>query len=678
MNKYYVFARCRLPYYMRLDYCNILWSGKKTAAYSLEKQRGETCTWLMLLTLALVFCLVGCATPIGVKKVGTRKAYQEINANVLNGGGLSEETKIVLHRFDLLKQFKKDSAASIAFIHKKATQDIRRDLRFALAEMCYSYGEKLQETTDTGSNGLAADYFLMSAIYAYQYLFSSTAGGDAGPFDHRFRVACDLYNRALGKGLATGEGGQIKFQDGVRRLPVGRLTITLNTDLLPWSLENFHAFFSADDYAVRGLSVRNRTAGIGLPLVALHEKTEEMSKGLELPVTAFLRVSGDVIDLDKGLASATLELYSAYEGNDVLIGGRNVPLETDSTIPLAYRLEDSAIWKIGLLNFITPDRQEPELLLIQPYQADRIPVVFVHGTASSPVKWAEMWNTLRSDPVLRERYLFWFFTYNSSVPVTRSAAALRKVLSEKVANLDPEGKDHALRQMVVVGHSQGGLLTKFSVVSTGDTLWRTFTDQSMEDIKAGPEVKARLRESMFIEPLPFVTRVVYISTPHRGSFLAKSWARNLVRRFVTLPSDILTGDPSIYGNLFEQSKIPSEFRGKIPTSVDSMSPKNPFIKALSELPVASGVKAHSIIAVKGDKDPTTGNDGVVEYTSAHQDGVQSEFIVRSDHSCQGHPLVIEEVRRILLSHLKSQPGPQGTRESNSLPLKHVIGTIDKD
>jgi len=656
MNKYFDFVRNCFTNYRCSDNSNALLTGQEPADYYLKRQRLKTCPLLMPLVLALVFCLIGCSSPIGVKKVGMRKAYQEINANVLSGEGLSEETRIVLHRYDLLKQFEKDPAASITFIHKKAIQDTRRDLRFALAELCYSHGEKLQETADTGRNGLAADYFLMSAIYAYQYLFSSTTGGADVPYDHRFRVACDLYNRALGKGLATGEDGQIKLLNADRHLPVGRIAITLNSDFLPWQLENFHAFLPADDYSVRGLSVRNRTAGIGLPLVALHKKTQEMPKGPELPITALLRVSGDVSDLDNGSASATLELYSNYEGIDVIINGRNVPLETDSTTPLAYRLKDSGIWMLDLRRFINANRQEPELLLIQPYQAGRIPVVFVHGTAGSPIQWAEMCNTLRSDPVLRKRYLFWFFTYNSGVPVTRSAAALRKVLSEMVANLDPEEKDHALRQMVLIGHSQGGLLAKLSVVNTGSTLWEIFTDLSLEDFKAGPEIKARLREYFIIEPLPFVTRVVYISTPHRGSFLANSWTRNLVRRFVTLPSDILTGDPSIYGNLFEQSKIPSEFRGKIPTSVDSMSPQNPFLKVLSEMPVATGVKAHSIITVKGDRDPANGNDGVVAYTSARQNGVQSEFVVRTGHSNLGHPFTIEEVRRILLNHLASQPG----------------------
>jgi hypothetical protein len=35
----------------------------------------------------------------------------------------------------------------------------------------------------------------------------------------------------------------------------------------------------------------------------------------------------------------------------------------------------------------------------------------------------------------------------------------------------------------------------------------------------------------------------------------------------------------------------------------------------------------------------------VKYTGAHVDYAESEFIVRSGHSCQGNPLTIEEVRR---------------------------------
>ena len=89
----------------------------------------------------------------------------------------------------------------------------------------------------------------------------------------------------------------------------------------------------------------------------------------------------------------------------------------------------------------------------------------------------------------------------------------------------------------------------------------------------------------------------------------------------------------------------------MPTSIDGMSPSNPILKALVDEPLAKGIRAHSIIAVLPDMDVKSGNDGVVEYSSAHISAVDSEYVVRTGHSAQGHPLTIEEVRRILHLHL---------------------------
>jgi hypothetical protein len=46
--------------------------------------------------------------------------------------------------------------------------------------------------------------------------------------------------------------------------------------------------------------------------------------------------------------------------------------------------------------------------------------------------------------------------YNSSQIILLSAAELREAVAGMVKTLDPQGKDPALKQMVVVGHSQGG------------------------------------------------------------------------------------------------------------------------------------------------------------------------------------------------------------------------------
>jgi hypothetical protein len=90
----------------------------------------------------------------------------------------------------------------------------------------------------------------------------------------------------------------------------------------------------------------------------------------------------------------------------------------------------------------------------------------------------------------------------------------------------------------------------------------------------------------------------------------------------------------------------------MPTSLDGMSPKNPGLLAVAEIPVAPGITAHSIIPVLDERDLTKAKDGVVAYQSAHVDYVESEFIVRNKHSCLSNPATIEEVRRILYEHLE--------------------------
>jgi hypothetical protein len=211
--------------------------------------------------------------------------------------------------------------------------------------------------------------------------------------------------------------------------------------------------------------------------------------------------------------------------------------------------------------------------------------------------------------------------------------------------------------MVIIGHSQGGLLTKLAATDTGERIIRDVTGKGLKELDLTPEQRELIRQRAVFKALPFVKRVIFISTPHRGSFLAGDIVRNLVRRLVFLPVDIVK-QTVLLGKALAAAKVPEEWRSSgNRTSIDSMSPKNPSLLALAEIPLAPGVKGHSIIAVQGEGELTELNDGVVEYKSAHVGYVDSEFIVKSGHSCQGHPLTIEEVRRILLLHLDPVKSP---------------------
>jgi pimeloyl-ACP methyl ester carboxylesterase len=631
-----------------------------------------TCCAAALLLLCMLF-LYGCATPIGVNAVSPRDSYNDAYANPLNADVLSDQAKFVLNRHFLLDTYADDPVAAIAALHDKALHDDRRDILYALAEASYLYGSKLAKssilpiTTQVElqkewpyssrlaeeQKKLSKDYFLMAAVYAYNFCLEERDGQSLSQFDSRIRNAVDMYNYGLWQGFETGENEQLVLKGGERKLPFGTLTITVDESHSPWKLEDFDRFEPADKYKVRGVSVRNRNPGVGLPLIGIKKQS-----GQSLPLTAFLRLQIGLAAMNSGANSASLEFYSALDSSTIALNNRSVPLGTDITTPLAYRMEGSNFFDLSLGAFFgrEPNKIPDGLYLKEPYRSGKIPVVLVHGTASSPVWWVELLNTLTADPLIREKYQFWYFVYTSNKVVAASAAELRDALSERVAVLDPLGKDPALQQMVVVGHSQGGLLTKFTAVDTGDRLVQVLTGKDLAGLDMPEKKKAQIGKLLVVKPLPFVKTVIFFSTPHRGSFQSKEWNRNLVRWLITLPANLVETTMETFDYLTDDVKKMMGGKKTIFTSADAMSPDNPVLKVLAEIPLAPGVKGHSIIAVKSDGDPKLGDDGVVKYSSAHLDGMESELIVKGGHSSQLNPLAIDEMRRILVENLAKSSG----------------------
>ena len=213
----------------------------------------------------------------------------------------------------------------------------------------------------------------------------------------------------------------------------------------------------------------------------------------------------------------------------------------------------------------------------------------------------------------------------------------------------PKGKAPALQRMVVIGHSQGGLLTKLTAIDSGTRFWDNISKTPLDELAMEPETRELFRRSLFVTPLPFVKRVVFISTPHRGSYQAALRPGRLASWLVTLPADLSQRTLTVLTQ--NQDKLLTQEMEKLPTSVDNMNPSHPFIKTLASIPVADGIPAHSIIAVQGDGAIEIGSDGIVKYESAHIEGVESELVVRFGHSVQGQPKTVEEIRRILIEHL---------------------------
>ena len=607
------------------------------------------------IAVAALLCLsVGCATPIGVSYVDRRVAYQSLTTNVLSTEKISSFSARELINFNVYQEFEDNPQKALADLHSGLAPKGDEDRLFALAELSFLHAENSGEKS----------YYLASAVYAYAFLYPGQLGTPPRGIDPRLRWAVDLYNQSLTQAAKSDEGPYAIPMGGKFKLPFGELTVEFNERDLLWGGFRMKNFVPAADIEVRGLRNRYRTPGIGAALAASIEPLEASPQSmripprLKIPVTAFLRLDNPRAALASGKLRGELEFYTEDSARTLKIEGVELPIEYETTSALALSLEGAPVWDSEIAGFRSGDfaisgaNLREGLFMLHPHKPGRIPVVLVHGTASSPARWAELINELENDPQFWENYEIWLFMYNTGNPVAYSAMLLRDALIKVVKELDPDDKDTGLKRMVVAGHSQGGLLTKMTVIDSGTRLWPFSVPPDELDVDA--ETRALLSHALLIKPLPFVRRVIFIATPHRGSYQAlgilgsfASWMINLPGRFTKMSVDFLT--------LQRKGIFLGPASSRLPTSIDNMNPTNRFIVGLSEIPIAKGVVAHSIVGVEGGGPPAQGGDGVVKYSSAHIDGVESEKIVHSAHSMQGNPETIQEVKRILLEHAKTLP-----------------------
>lgn len=614
-----------------------------------------------LALLVLVTLLSGCAAPIGVKRVNSREVQRELTSDVLSTGDLSQSTQNLLRYADLADDYADRPDEVIDFVHKSIIaralvgEPTSRDALAALAEISFHHA------SESGDRR----YFILSALYAWLFLFPENPDFDPDPLDPRTRMAADLYNRSLTLAMID-DSNTLRLTAATVELPFGSITIEIDPSSLVWGDRRLVEFIPVSELKVRGLRNRYRRRGIGAPLAAMLEPVDPdkvhdsyLPKGLRLPVSAVLHFDSNAQSLGTGEIHARLVVYAAADHESIEIGGRTIPLELEPTSSIATMLaEQNPLWR-DLKAFFAGDRARVRdgLASLEPYRPGRIPVVLVHGTFSSSPTWAEVLNDLMADREIRKHFQFWVFDYNTGNPIGYSAWLLREDIRGMLDTIDPDRRDPALKRMIVVGHSQGGLLTKLTAVDSGLEYWRLLSAKDPDEMKLSEESRKILEGALIVKPVPEVERVVFIATPHRGSYLANFSIAKWLSRLTQAPLTIATATIE-FATADENAASRRKIAG-VSDSLDNMSPGSKFIHMLNSTPVVKSIKSHSIIAVDGDDPLDDASDGVVKYTSAHIEGVESELIVPSVHTCLAHPWTISELRRILLGHVGlTRPGPK--------------------
>lgn len=634
--------------------------------------------------MALLCCaallLGGCAS-IRVRRADGPSISRAWQASAVSGHDLSPRTRQTIRRRDLEALYPDRLAELAGNLHGEAVRQPRRDLLFALAEVNYLRGTRAEKRRDPE----ASVFYYLSAGYAYHYLFANDAAATEA-FDPRFRLACDLYNAGLAKCIAAAqETGHLDLR---QRLVLpgldGKDYITLRVihKGFRYRPEEFGSVELCSDYQVVGLANHHRTYGLGVALVGNRDPQTPLPKGayypaqVSFPVTAFFRFDGTLADLHERRAGC-LELYNPLEIHRVQVGRRTVPLESDLTTPLASYLAGAKLDSAGYTGFLRPDLLDGKtgLHTLEPYQPGRIPVVLVHGLLGSPVTWAPLFNDLQADPVLRKHFQFWVYFYPTGNPYLVTAGELRQDLWKMRKTLDPDGQDPALDDMVLVGHSMGGLVSRLLTIDGGDDFWRLVSDASLDELRLQSTTRSELRNTFYFTRQPFVTRAIFLGTPHRGSKLSPSPIGRLGARLAGLPRELMLWTQDI---IDDNPQVASSVREKSITSIDLLGPDSPALQLIAHRPKPTNVRYHSVIGVTSRNvlliERLFGggycqrSDGVVPYTSAHLEQAESELVVPADHyHVHHHPLAILEVRRILLEHLRAH--------ENRQPIRRAVGAV---
>ncbi|TSA34761.1 MAG: alpha/beta fold hydrolase [Verrucomicrobiaceae bacterium] len=350
-------------------------------------------------------------------------------------------------------------------------------------------------------------------------------------------------------------------------------------------------------------------------------------RGYAAPVTALLAFPDG--RKDGAPQAARLEFLDPTVLTSV--PGTRKPLAADFSAPLVDRTRDVREFLIALEGLIDPEVRDASLYFLEPYDPHKIPVVLVHGLLSHPRMWRDVINELTADPAVSSRYQFWVFYYPTAWPIAYSAMRLR----EDLAAADKAvGKQ---KHIVLIGHSMGGLLARMQAISPGDAIVRS---------QIPPERRAKFdslppehlaKRTLQFEASPAVQRIIFISTPHRGSKIADWSLTTWFTKFLRLPTKLTTAAVDLIPTLVSS---PEQY-----SSISRLSPSNPLYKVLEGLPIKA--PHHSIIGDRGRGDTPNSSDGVVAYWSSHLDSAESEVIVPDDHGAFDDPSAITEIKRIL-------------------------------
>lgn len=622
---------------------------------------------IRVLLLLSVILLSGCA---GVKSLSLSSSdyMNQRRGDVLVTGTLSSASLAALQVVGLEA---KQCTARLEWCETHLLQNtgLKAEQRTAtLSELWLQHALRNKAKSDPDGQQLNA--WLQASRYAYAYLFFSDRQTTERALEDRQTQVRDYYNYAVQQAVlelfANQQHSIIKQLDEHNNFQIqaglwlihSRLDRILHTRKQPLP----ERLIPASSLTFKGIRNQYRRDGLGAELVAVTAKSVVSSSNQqsysETPfpaLTVLLAFPGNSLEAVLSTREVTLLGYDPYQASQIEMAEQRVPLAANFTSGYGLWLARSGFAKQSLLTLFGRGKvlEQPHIYLMQPYDPNRRILVLLHGLASSPEAWINMANEILGDETLRRNYQIWQVYYPTNAHIALNHLQIREALQDTLQQLDPDQQHFASQNLVLAGHSMGGVLARLMVSDASDIIWNSVVENHHLTGERLEKAHKVLQPYTQFSPMPQVRRAVFIATPHQGTPVAEKRLARWTASMIKLPFSVLGRVTEVAQLLLDPSsaQAASVLRGF--NSIENLSDQSPFIQTIAKLPIAEGLPYHSIIGQEHPNLPLwQSSDGVVPYQSAHLAGAKSELVVHSWHSVQETPEAILEIRRILHEHLQ--------------------------
>lgn len=411
---------------------------------------------------------------------------------------------------------------------------------------------------------------------------------------------------------------------------------------------------------------RFSTDGFGVPLAILGRRCEDAPVCSLLPPEGVFRGATAWIETDAH-GSPVLVLSDPLRAPQVTIGASQYLLASDTSAAWARGAQTSKLHRLGVWGLFGGREvgRRAGVFLLEDYDPDKKPLVMIHGLGSSPLMWAGLSNEIWGDAALRSRYQVWHVVYQTNAPLLVNRLRVQGYLDAAWKALDPEGDDFARSNMVLVGHSLGGVVARMLCSDSGDVLWNAAFVTDAGRMHAAQSDLAIVDATFHFKAYPGVGRAIFLAAPHRGSPAATRWfgrvARVLVgRRAPEIQSlrRVAQANPEAV----QPELLDRYLRGWV-NSISTLQSAQPVRAAGERLMPRKGIAYHTIAGALPRYDFES--DGVVPVASTLLDGAQSTLVVRYGHDLEESPEALAEISRILHEDVACGPGWPGDAPSNT-------------